>query len=125
MEDLKLSKIFYHTICKYKQKPKFYTAAGVTIFAPIDPPSKENTANFKAQFSGDNLETYIISDFLGYTQELYPGDTYISDAGTDIAITSGPTGEKLVNGRRIVKGDVITTNGVIHFIEGVGPLRPS
>ena len=101
---------FYDAVVAAKLLDKFENSPGVTVFAPV------------GEIPSDlNPNTHIISNFLGYTPNLLPGKTYPADSGARIDITFGPSGERLVNGKRLVKPNVVMKNGVVHFIEGVIP----
>jgi hypothetical protein len=72
----------------------------ITVFAPLSELG-----------SNDTVEGQVIFDFLGYTPEFVPGQTYGSIPITKVG------GQYFANGNRIVKCDVPIKNGVAHFVE--------
>jgi hypothetical protein len=72
----------------------------ITVFAPL---GKLKT--------GESPSKQIVVDFLGYTPYLVPGATYGSITITKV------NGVFFANGKRIVKSDVPTKNGVVHYLE--------
>ncbi|KAF8536876.1 hypothetical protein BDD12DRAFT_888887 [Trichophaea hybrida] len=97
---------FFNAVIAANLLDKCENSTGITIFAPIGEIG-----------SGLSPNAHIISNFLGYTPNLLPGHNYTADSGALINITFGPTGDRLVNGKRLVRPNVVMKNGVIHFID--------
>ncbi|KAF8244535.1 hypothetical protein K440DRAFT_558713 [Wilcoxina mikolae CBS 423.85] len=99
---------FFNAVVAANLLDKCENSTGITVFAPIGEIG-----------SGLSPNAHIISNFLGYTPSLLPGHSYTADSGALINITFGPTGDRLVNGKRLVRPNVVMKNGVIHFIDSV------
>ena len=56
-----------------------------------------------------------------YTPDIVPGKSYTTKAGRNITIEIQNGQYTLPGGATIVKANVITKNGVVHFIKGVIP----
>ena len=115
MEHLKLAQKFYKLVKKTGNLEDFENLPGVTIFAPIDKYVKDLKVDPTSHiFWSDELFA------LYHDSDLMPGETLLTYSGDPVKITFDPkTGERLVNCRRLVKPNVVTKNGVIHFIDGV------
>jgi hypothetical protein len=57
-----------------------------------------------------------VYDFLGYTPDLVPGQKY-----GNITVTKQGA-QWYANGAKIVKSDVPTINGIVHFVDNVSHL---
>jgi hypothetical protein len=63
-----------------------------------------------------DVESYVVYDFLGYTPDLVPGQKY-----GNITVTKQGA-QWYANGAKIVKSDVPTINGIVHFVDNVSHL---
>lgn len=120
MQHLNISRQFFDTVVHTGNVDLFEKFPAVTIFAPIDE-YLTSTLDVNALHSHILWRQNVFGMLL--TPDLLPGKTFYSKSGAPIKITYSKTGEKLVNGRRFIKPNVVTTNGVIHFIDG--PLHDS
>ena len=71
-----------------------------------------------SRFTKAVLDQHVIRDFVGYTPSFDLSKVYTTAAGSSIKVTKVGT-DYLVNGVKIVKPDVITMNGVVHYVENV------
>lgn len=110
---LKLGEKFYKKVVHTGNLPLFEETPAVTIFAPIDSHVKTHHSPYNS-----DPRSHIILGKLGFSPELLPGRTIYTASGAPIVISFAKNGERLVNCRRLVKANVITKNGVVHFIDG-------
>jgi hypothetical protein len=61
----------------------------------------------------DDVESYVVYNFLGYTPNLVPGQKY-----GNITVTKEGA-QWYANGAKIVKSDVPIMNGIVHFVDNV------
>lgn len=95
---------FLAAITKAGLLTKLDTTPKITVFAPLG-----------RLPSNCDVEGQVVFDFLGYTPELVADTTYGS-----VKVTK--KGETFyANGLKIVKSDVLTKNGVVHYVESVSP----
>lgn len=105
------------------------TRAGITILSPVDsafPDSNNNgtsggNSNSTSSASAkrtEMLRRHILVDFPAYTPLLRDGDVYPTLAGGSVTV-SVRDGVVYLNGARIVQGDSMTKNGLIHVIDKV------
>lgn len=99
---------FYDALVKADLLDYVENTPRLTIFAPVEVKGKINPKD------------YIVADLLGYSPYLSPGSSLTALSGKEIKITWDTAGGvgKLVDGKKIVKNDIIIKNGVIQFIEG-------
>lgn len=94
----------------------------MTILAPDNSAFKNSTT-----WSGDNLvrliKRHTLVNFPAYTPLLKDGLVYSTLAGGKVKVTVRD-GVVYLNGAKILSGDTIVTNGVVHSIDKVSqPLR--
>ncbi|GAP84077.1 putative beta-ig-h3 fasciclin [Rosellinia necatrix] len=82
----------------------------ITAFVPMD------SAFEGVQTNASVLQQHILEDVLGYTPELSDGNHYTTKAGSAVSIFF-KSGVYYVNNAKIVHPNVITKNGVIHYID--------
>ncbi|KAF8541776.1 hypothetical protein BDD12DRAFT_877933 [Trichophaea hybrida] len=99
---------FLAAIIKENLKSKLDSTPRITVFAPL---SKMG--------SNHSVEGQVIYNFLGYTPDFVPGQTY-----GGITITK-ERGQLFANGARIIKGNVPIKNGVVHFVDKLVKSMPS
>jgi hypothetical protein len=87
----------------------------ITAFVPA------NDAFDGRQMNTSVLRQHILPDFLGYTPDLIDGWTQTTMDGTSVTI-SYQRDAYYVNNARVVWPNVITKNGVIHYIDSVRTL---
>ena len=111
MKEINIAKGFYNSVVSCGKLSLFSETCGVTIFAPID-------AYNNCNYDKINPIAYIV-DAVYFSPELWPGTNITTISEDTINITWAPDGDRLVNGRRLVKANIPIKNGVIHFIDGV------
>ncbi|KAK3348704.1 hypothetical protein B0T25DRAFT_581806 [Lasiosphaeria hispida] len=82
----------------------------ITAFVPIDP------AFTGKEVGASALQRHILPDFLGYTPNLIDGQTHRAQDGSQVTV-SYKQGAYYANNAKIVKANVITKNGVIHYVD--------
>ena len=92
-------------------------SAGVTIFALTD----STFSSVGSRLTKAALDQQIISGFLGYTPDFVEGKPYTTASGGKILITT-QSGVYYANGVRIVRPNIITKNGVVHYVADVSLL---
>lgn len=97
--------VFRDAIISAGLEQRLSDTPGVTIFA------FNNTDSI-------SVEEHTITGTFAYTPELFNRKSFTSDAGTALEITAAD-GDLFVNGVRIIKGNIIIKNGVVHQLEGV------
>jgi len=123
-QKLNIASVFYNIVVSTNKLALFEETPAVTIFAPIDG-SSANVTSYGNNTYNTDPDSHIITSILGgevplyYSAELLPGQTLYARSGLPINITWASNGERLVNCRRLVKPNVVTKNGVVHFIDGV------
>ncbi|KAH8745274.1 FAS1 domain-containing protein [Diaporthe sp. PMI_573] len=93
------------------------TRAGITVLAPDDNALTNTTSQTDAELM-ELLKRHILIDFPAYTPLLEDGDIYPTLAGGEVTV-SVRGGLVYLNGARILAGDAIISNGVIHTIDKV------
>ena len=91
---------------------------GVTIFALND----TTMASVRNNFTNATLGQHIILGFPGYSPSFNLEIPYNTAAGYEIVVKKNGT-NYFVNGVKIVRPDVITKNGVVHYVERVSFFR--
>ena len=66
-----------------------------------------------------HIDHHIVLNYVAYSPFLQTGDVFVSKSGIDLVIDVLPDGTITVNGDKIVKSDIITKNGVMHFVDNV------
>lgn len=117
MEHIGTAQQFYSTVVSSGKLDLFENTPAVTIFAPIDAGKNATAPGYAADNA--NPEAYIITGSLYYSPMLQRDTPISTKSGGSIKVTFTDKGEKLINCRRIVKADVVTKNGLVHFIDGV------
>jgi len=84
----------------------------ITVFVPGDTVLNGGILNSSV------LQQHILPNALGYTPDMYDGKTYPTQNGTTVTISIKGT-DYYVNNAKIVRADVITKNGVVHFIDAL------
>lgn len=74
--------------------------------------------------SGTRLTQQVINGDVRYSTELNAGDTWTSASGQTIAFGSNSTGGFITSGgalARIMRSDILATNGVVHVSRFIQP----
>lgn len=100
--------------------PELDAKAGITILSPVDAalPDGSTGDNSSSADTEMLLRRHILVDFPAYTPLLRDGDVYPTLAGGSVTV-SVRDGVIYLNGARIVVGDSIMKNGLIHVIDKV------
>ncbi|KAK4211354.1 Periostin [Rhypophila decipiens] len=93
----------------------FDNRTGITFLAPEDPAFPSNLAD---DVLADILRRHLIVGLPTFTSDINHGDTFRTLAGTTVTVTI-TCGEVSIGGARILSGDTIIKNGVVHIIDSV------
>lgn len=104
-------KIFLAALTKYNLIGVASTTPRVSIFIPID-------SSLSGEPSECTTKQHIVMGQLLYTPDIVLGKPYTTMAGGSITIEIKNGVYTLPGGATIVKANVITPNGVAHFIKG-------
>ncbi|RPB01273.1 FAS1 domain-containing protein [Choiromyces venosus 120613-1] len=107
-------KIFLAALTKYNLIGTYEATPRITVFAPID-------SSLSGELSECLCKQHVIEGPPLYTPDIVPGKSYITKAGGNITIDIKNGEYTLPGGATIVKANVITRNGVMHFINGTIP----
>ncbi|EQL01691.1 Fasciclin-domain-containing protein [Ophiocordyceps sinensis CO18] len=98
--------------------------ASITVLAPDDSAFARISTDLPYERLKELLRRHVLVDFPAYTPLLQDGDVYSTLAGGQVTV-SVANGIARVNGARILAGDAIITNGVIHTINSVLGASPA
>jgi len=94
----------------------------ITVFAPRDECLKLSEELSPSQLA-DFIKAHVLVDTLAYTPFLQDGRTFETLAGTRVTVTVETDEDgndvQYVNGARIVQGDALLENGVLHVVDAV------
>ncbi|KAM7218029.1 Periostin [Rhypophila decipiens] len=93
----------------------FDNRTGITFLAPEDQAFPPNLAD---DVLADILRRHLIVGLPTFTSDINHGDTFRTLAGTTVTVTI-TCGEVSIGGARILSGDTIIKNGVVHIIDSV------
>ncbi|KAJ6437436.1 putative beta-ig-h3 fasciclin [Purpureocillium lavendulum] len=105
---------FLNALIKEQLLDTVANSSRITVFVPVD------SAFRGKQVDSSVLQQHILEDFLGYTPALAPDQKHATKGGTSVTI-SYKQDTCYVNNAKIVRANVITKNGVIHYIDDVHP----
>ena len=88
---------------------------GITFLAPDD---RAIPTNISASVLAEILRRHTIVGLPIFTSDLKNGDTYQTLAGTTVTVTV-QCADVFINGARILAGDAIIKNGVVHTVDKV------
>ncbi|KAK4172643.1 FAS1 domain-containing protein [Triangularia setosa] len=94
-----------------------------TVLVPSDA-ALASAASLSDSELAQVLKRHVLVDVTAYTPLLRNGDVYRTLAGDAVTVALRDGGY-FVNGARIVRGDVIIKNGVLHTIDLVSPALPT
>ncbi|OJA14811.1 hypothetical protein AZE42_04194 [Rhizopogon vesiculosus] len=103
-------------------------AHGITLFAPNDTAFSTTQCNVSGLLSNVTaaialLGNHIINGTTVYSPEFDAGNNFTSTSGEQFTFTSNSSGQFVSiggsNTARIVRSDVLTSNGVVHVIDSV------
>ena len=89
--------------------PTVQSLTDVTVFAPSN---KVRTDRIR------NWTDYFVAGNVAYSTDLTAGTTLRAFSRRRLVITEDEGGRKYVNGVRILDTDILTSNGVVHLIDG-------
>ncbi|KAK9700866.1 hypothetical protein K7432_011992, partial [Basidiobolus ranarum] len=92
---------------------------GATIFAPTnDAFTKANAGSLNTTALADILKYHVVTPSVKYSSDLKDGDklTTVQGGVLNVKITDGSV---TINGVKVVVANVLTSNGVVHVVEGV------
>jgi len=92
---------------------------GITVFAPSDEALAAASDLGDTELT-DLLRHHVVVGVVAYTVLLEDGLTFETLDGTELTVTL-EDGAYLINGARIIRGDGLIKNGVIHVLESVSP----
>ncbi|KAF4513576.1 hypothetical protein G6O67_000830 [Ophiocordyceps sinensis] len=98
--------------------------ASITVLAPDDSAFARISTDLPYERLKELLRRHVLVDFPAHTPLLQDGDVYSTLAGGQVTV-SVANGIARVNGARILAGDAIITNGVIHTINSVLGASPA
>ncbi|KAH0556188.1 hypothetical protein GP486_005883 [Trichoglossum hirsutum] len=104
------------------------TTPSITVFAPNNAAVVSILQNrtLPASEIASLLNAHVISGFVAYSPLLVDGAKFRTMNGTDVTISVKPDGDILVNeDTKVVRTDLIVTNGVVHIIDKVLFTPPS
>ncbi|KAK4161321.1 FAS1 domain-containing protein [Cladorrhinum sp. PSN259] len=94
--------------------------AGITVLAPTDAALASANTLPDAELT-KVLQRHVLVNVTAYTPQLREGSTFVSLAGEKVTVTF-KDGAYYLNDAKIVNGDVIIKNGVLHSIDKIlGP----
>ena len=109
---IKLSQnVFLSALTKYNLLGVFEGTPRITAFAPVD-------SSISRNLSECACKQHVLEGPPLYTPDIELGKSYITKAGGNITIEIKNGEYTLPGGATIVKANVITKNGVVHFING-------
>ncbi|KAK5651904.1 hypothetical protein OQA88_11563 [Cercophora sp. LCS_1] len=91
---------------------QFDTVPGVTFLAPDD---RAYPADLPTEVLAEILRRHLIVGLPIFTSDLKHGDSYKTLAGTTVTVTV-QCGNVFIGGARILAGDAIVKNGVVHTV---------
>ena len=103
--------LFLSALTKYNLLAVFETTPRITAFVPID-------SSISGNLSECACKQHVLEGPLLYTPDIELGKPYTTKAGGNITIEIKNGEYTLPGGATIVKANVITKNGVVHFING-------
>jgi len=103
--------IFLSALTKYNLLAVFETTPRITTFVPID-------SSISGDLSECACKQHVLEGLPLYTSDIELGKPYTTKAGSNITIEIKNGAYTLPGGATIVKANVITKNGVVHFING-------
>ncbi len=92
-------------------------SGGITFLAPDN---KAIPSGLSDEALAKILRRHVIFGLPVFTSDLKHGDSYKSLDGTKLVVTI-ECGDVFLGGVRILSGDAIIKNGVVHVVEKVGP----
>lgn len=93
----------------------FDTRTGITFLAPDD---SAVPSDIEEHVLAEILKRHLIVGLPVFTSDLRHGDTYKTLAGTTVTVTV-QCSDVFIGGARILAGDAIIKNGVVHTVDKV------
>jgi len=93
---------------------------GITVFAPSDE-ALAAASNISDAKLADLLRHHVAVEAVAYTVLLEDGITLKTLDGTELTVTF-EDGAYLINGARIIRGDGLVKNGVVHVLESLASM---
>ncbi|ORY02898.1 Fasciclin-domain-containing protein [Basidiobolus meristosporus CBS 931.73] len=92
---------------------------GATIFAPVDEAFKKaNAGSLNATALTNVLKYHVVSPGVKYSTDLKDGDKLTTVQGNVLNVKIA-NGSVTINGAKVVTANVLTSNGVVHVLDGV------